>query len=40
VHDMLRFGVKKGGDPLQKIMHLWKTCGCILIMVLIWFWSK
>jgi hypothetical protein len=22
VHDMLRFGVKKGGDPLQKIVHL------------------
>ncbi len=22
VHDMLMFGVKKGGDPLQKIVHL------------------
>jgi hypothetical protein len=21
VHDMLRFGVKKGGDTLQKIVH-------------------
>jgi hypothetical protein len=40
MHDMLRFEVKKGGDTLQKIVHTWKTCGYILSMVLIWFWSK